>query len=46
MKKILRFLLFFLLGCLFAYLVTPRLTITDDTGFDIQDMVIDYSDKE
>ena len=45
MKKILKILLSFLLGCLFAYLVTPRLTITDDTGFDIRDMVIDYSDE-
>ena len=45
MKKILKILLSFLLGCLFAYLVTPRLTTTDDTGFDIRDMVIDYSDE-
>ena len=46
MKLILKVFLSFLLGCLFAYLVTPRLTFTDDTGFDVRDMVIDYSDED
>ena len=33
MKLILKVLLSFLLGCLFAYLfMTPKLTISDDTG--------------
>jgi hypothetical protein len=47
MKLILKVLLSFLLGCLFAYLfLTPKLTISDDTGFDPRDHVIDYPDEE
>ena len=45
MKLILKVFLSFLLGCLFSYLVTPTITFTDDTGFDVRDMVIDYSDE-